>query len=447
MRRSLILAAVGVLGGAAVAAAQAPAAPLPLSLGDAVRKAAGATPAVQLAKLQVDQAEGRLKEARSSLLPRLNASAGWLDRSYNLKTMGLELPTPPGATPLPDLVGPFGTYDARLSVTQTLLDAPSLFRMKAAGAAVETTDAQRQATVEAAAQQAALDYLKAARAAAVVSARREDVALARQLEELAQTETQAGVGTAIDVTRAKTQRVTAEGLLQVAENEAEQAQMALARALGMDPDTRFVLTDSLLELDKQADLPQDAAAAVRTALQRRPELDAVDAAAETASEAKRSIQLERLPRLQLFADYGSSGTRVGDGLGTGQVGLQLSLPILDGFGREARLEEQDAAVRSATVRKADLRQQVEAEVKAALLDLRSGVQQTQIAAERLDLAQQEVAQAKERFANGVAGNIEVIDAQSSLIKARDADIDARYATAVARANLARAEGVARTIHN
>jgi outer membrane protein TolC len=51
-----------------------------------------------------------------------------------------------------------------------------------------------------------------------------------------------------------------------------------------------------------------------------------------------------------------------------------------------------------------------------------------------------------RFAAGVAGNIEVINAQATLLQARDADIDARFGAAVARVALASAVGVAQTLH-
>jgi outer membrane protein TolC len=88
---------------------------------------------------------------------------------------------------------------------------------------------------------------------------------------------------------------------------------------------------------------------------------------------------------------------------------------------------------------------VAAEVQSALLELSSGQDQQTVAAERLRLAEQELSQARERFREGVAGNIEVINAQASLIRAEDAVIDARYATAVARVNLARAVGVARSV--
>jgi outer membrane protein len=103
-------------------------------------------------------------------------------------------------------------------------------------------------------------------------------------------------------------------------------------------------------------------------------------------------------------------------------------------------------VRESSVRRADLGAQITAEVSGALLDLASGLEQQGVAADQLRLAEEEVTQARDRFVRGVAGNIEVITAQASLLRARDADIDARFAVASARVALARAAGVARGLH-
>jgi len=126
--------------------------------------------------------------------------------------------------------------------------------------------------------------------------------------------------------------------------------------------------------------------------------------------------------------------------------VQVSVPLFDGFRREGRIAEQSAVAEEAGVREHDLRQQVAADVQSALLDLNTAQAQEAIAAERLQLAQDELTQARQRFAAGVTGNIEVIDAQSSLLRARDGDIDARFAAAAARVALARAVGSARTLH-
>ena len=449
MRRKVLtlatlLSLLPAVASAQSAGAGAAGAAVRLSLADAVRQAAATSPTVAISKLQVMQAEGRVREERASLLPSVTGTAGWLDRSFNLKSMGLNLSFP-GVPAFPDLVGPFDTYDARLQVVQSIVDLPSLLRVRAAGSVVEATDAQQDVAAESSAQRAASAYLQAARSRSVVTARQADVALATELVDLAQTQLTAGVGTGIDVTRAKTQLVTAQGLEQVAENQAEQAQIALARTLGIDPATRFTLTDSLTTLDRIA-VPTSKPEALAAALNARPELQAVDAAADAAHQSRRAIQSERLPRFDLEADYGMNGPTVGNTIHTGQIGVAVTLPLLDGFRREARLTQQDAAIKQAEIRQGDTRQQVQADVESALLDLKSGEQQVDIARQRLELAEEELQQARDRFASGVAGNIEVIEAQSSLVKARDADIDARFATALARVNLAHAVGATRGIH-
>jgi outer membrane protein TolC len=85
-------------------------------------------------------------------------------------------------------------------------------------------------------------------------------------------------------------------------------------------------------------------------------------------------------------------------------------------------------------------------VQSAVLGLASGRERLVIAEERLGLALRELFEARDRFVNGVAGNIEIITAQASLVRARDAEIEARFAVASARVALAGAAGVAQSLH-
>jgi outer membrane protein TolC len=307
-------------------------------------------------------------------------------------------------------------------------------------------NADRNTAIETAAQNVALAYARAARAQAVVDARHADSALASELVTLAVAQQQAGVSASIDVTRAKTQLADAAGRLVVAANQLDRAKIDLARALGLDPSTPLALTDTLSPDLGAANVPADRNAAVAAAVAGRPDLMAEEARGAAARQAANAISAERLPRLDLEADYGFSGLRAPDATGTRQIAVEVTLPILDGFRREGRKAEQDAVVRESDVRVRDLRQQVAADVAGALLDLRSAGAQQQIASERLQLANQEVSEARQRFKAGVAGNIEVINAQASLLRARDADIDARFAAVTARIALARSVGSARTLH-
>jgi len=254
------------------------------------------------------------------------------------------------------------------------------------------------------------------------------------------------VSAAIDVTRARSQLVTAEGLLLVAHNQLDRARIDLTRALGIDPTTALAFTDTLTAALGAADVPAARDSLVAAGLANRPDLRAELARGGAARQTGSAIRAERLPRVEVAADYGVNGLTVPSAIATRDLTLQVSVPILDGFRREARLAEQDAVVRESQVREHDLRQQIAADVDGALLDLHSAQAQQAVATERLRLAADELAQSRERFKAGVAGNIEVIDAQSNLIRARDTDIDARFAAASARVSLARAAGVARTLH-
>jgi len=437
-RSGLQLLALGLFV-AAPLAAQAPV-PLRLSFAEAVRRAAGEAPAVELAGLRTDEATARVRQARGALLPSLSFAGGWVNRDFNSKAQGISFPG------VPTIIGPFTAYDARVRVSQTLLDFSSLARLRATRAQVTGSTAEGGAVSEGAAAGAALAYLRVARAAAQVVARRADSAVAADLVGLAQAQKNAGVSAAIDVTRARTQLVSAAGALLVARNQLDRARIDLARALGLDPWTPIEITDTLTAALPVADVPAAPESIVAFALARRPDLVAEAARGDAARTAKSAINAERLPRVDVAADYGVSGLTPSTSISTRQIGVQVSIPILDGFRREGRAAEQSAVVRESEVRARDLRQQIAAEVETALLDLASAQAQQAIASERLRLAADEMSQARERFAAGVAGNIEVINAQASLLRARDTDIDARFAAATARVALARAAGLARTLH-
>lgn len=440
MARSLC----GALGALAALALAAPGAagqaPLRLSFAEAVRRAAAAAPRVVLAGLRTAEADARVREARAALLPAVSLGGLWLNRTFNSQSLGISFPG------FPVLVGPFNNYDARASAAQTLFDWSSVARVRAARTEASGSRAEEGVSAEVAAQAAATAYLRAVRAQALVAAREADSALAAELVELAEAQRAAGVSAAIDVTRARAQLVTAEGLLLVARSEADRARIEVARALGLEVETPLELADTLSPALGAAAVAAARDSALATGLAQRPELGAERARAAAARQAGSAIRAERLPRLVALGDYGLNGRTVPAAIATRQIALQVSVPLLDGFRREARLAEQDAAVREAEVRERDLQQQIAADVDTALLELRAAQARQAIAAEQLRLAEEELAEARERFRAGVAGNIEVITAQANLIRARDTDIDARFAAALARVALARAAGVARTLH-
>src|SRR3989442_4457553 len=322
------------------------------SFADAVRFASGEVPAVALATLRTNEAEAGVRQARAALLPSLSVSGAWLNRTFNSKSRGIEfpdIPTTPPTPAVPELVGPFNNYDARFNVTQTLFDWSSVKRVRAAGAQADGSRAERGVTVEGSVLTAAIAYVRAVRAQAVVAARQADSGIAAELVGLAEAQRAARVSPAIDVTRARAQLATARGLLLVAKNQLDRARIDVTRALGLDPATPLTLTDSLAASLGAADVPVQRDSSIAAALANRPDLRAELARTAAARQTGSAIRAERLPRLQLAGDYGVNGQVGPKATAHRHITLQVSVPILDGFRREARLAEQDAVVRESQV--------------------------------------------------------------------------------------------------
>lgn len=440
--RALVLAAV-FAGATAAAAAEAP---QTLSFAQAVSLAAQQNAGVTLAQIRVREADAKVAQNRSAFLPSVTAQAVATDRTFNVLALGFTALLPPGAALGDPVVGPVYEAESRLKVSQPLLDIAGWQKWRASKYGVLGARSEQLGAAENAAYNAALAYLRAARAEAVVHAREQDVAIAEDLAGLAGAQLSAGTSPTIDVTRARTQVAAAKGALLVARNQLDRARIDLARAINVDPSTPIALADTLGSGLAASDAPGAADAAVTFALDHRPDLRVEDARLAKARADRTAISTERLPRIDVSGDWGGSGEHYGDSRRTYTYALAVSMPLIDGLKREGRLKEQGDVVRESEVRGKDLRSQVAADVQGALLDLASGLEQLNVAAERLRLADDELVQARDRFTSGVAGNIEVINAQSSRVKAHDADIDARFAVASARAALARAVGAAVTLH-
>jgi outer membrane protein TolC len=100
----------------------------------------------------------------------------------------------------------------------------------------------------------------------------------------------------------------------------------------------------------------------------------------------------------------------------------------------------DLQIQKLHQQQADLRNSIGLDVKTALINLNSARNEVQVSNLGVQLAKEEVDQARDRFKAGVANNIEVIQAQDSLARANDNQIVALYRFNQARADYARSVG-------
>ena len=420
-----------------------------LSLGDAGRLAAQQSVLAQGARLRADEAQARVRERRADLLPTVSSYVQEAGRTFNTSTLGIDFPATPGNPPLFDprgeVLGPINTLDVRGRVQQNLLDFGALGRVHSAQAEARSFSADAQASAEQAATTATMAYVRAMRADADLHARQADTLLATDLLGIAQAQLKAGTGVGLDVTRARAQLAATRSSLIASRNGRDHAHLDLLRALSLPVGTEIVLTDSLSTVAAATEPIPNEAVLLSQALKSRPDILAQQARVRAAQQGLSAIKAERLPTLGLVADDGVIGKNGAKLLNTYTWGLQVSIPMFDGFKREARVQEQKSMVKEAQLRQRDVEQQAESDVRGAVLDLAAAREQLDAASERLRLAEQELSQARDRFNAGVAGNADVVNASLALTASRTLVNDAETGYQLARVSLARAVGSVTTL--
>lgn len=448
MTKSSSLPARAMVAAALLLAARDVAAQARLSMGDAARLAARQNGVVDVARARVAQAEARSMQRRGALMPDLAAGVQQSERTINSATFGFTFANPVTGQPLlrPDgeIIGPVPTFDVRYRLQAPLMDLGKYQSWRASQATVGAASLEVDAQADGAAAMAAATYVRAARAEAQLSARRADSALAADLVRIARDQLQAGVGIALDVTRAESQLSAVRAQIIAARSERDRTLLELRRVTGVAADAPVALADSLAGLPVLTTLP-DERDALTAALDGRADVKALKAQEQAQQQAAKAIKWERTPQLSALVEQGVVGRNYERLLPTYTWGVQLSVGIFDGFRRESRLEEQVAVARETEARLKDLRAQNTLEVRAALLDLSTAAEQVNAVRERLQLAEQEVAQAQERFRAGVAGNADVIAALLSLNQARTLRNDALASYQAARVALAKATGTVRSL--
>lgn len=413
-----------------------------LTLGDAARLAAERSTPVLEARARTDAAHARVRQSTADLLPSLDAGLSQSARTFNTASFGLDFPTAPGQPPFFDpngeVVGPVRATDLRATAVVPLIDFEALRDRRSAMASEDAARQEEGAVADAAAVNASRAYLATLRARADVTAREQDLALAQELLQVAEGLVEAGVGVAIDVTRAQSQVATIRAQLLASRHQAEVSELTLRRSLRLPDAVDVVLLDDLESLAVEP-LPSEEDA-VRRAIESRSDLRAAEAYRLAAERDASATRAGRLPSLTAYLDDGFYGSRYDNTLNTYTWAFRLSVPVFDGFDRSARIQEDDARAREINYRIEGLEEDVTFQVRQALLDLEAAQEQEVAAEERLRLAQLETDQEEERLRAGVAGTADVVRAAMRLNEARTARLNALSAVHGSRVALAAAMG-------
>jgi outer membrane protein TolC len=409
-----------------------------LSLSEAIERGLRYNLGSILGGAAVTGAEGARKEALADLLPQLRAGVLESRQKINLAAYGF---TGPG---IPQIVGPFNLFDARAYLQQTVLDLKALNKSRAAADSLEAARQDERSARDLVVLVCGQLYLQAVAGESRIAAARAQLDTAQALLGVARDRKASGLGAGIEVLRAQVQEQSLRQRLIVAEQDAAKEKLALARAVGLPLGQRFRLADPM---PMAPPVPMGVEEAWSRALADRPDLKAAQARVQAAEALRKAAQGEGLPSLAVSGDYGAIGNDVPGSRATFTVGAALRVPLFEGGRVQARVREAEARVQQESARFEDLRARVYYEVQAVFLDLKAAEERVRVAESALALAGEQLQQAKDRFASGVADNVEVVQAQEALAAAAEDHIASLYAHDLARFSLARALGGAETTYS
>src|SRR5262249_51212346 len=147
-----------------------------------------------------------------------------------------------------------------------------------------------------------------------------------------------------------------------------------------------------------------------------------------------------LPSVRVTADVGEIGLTPSDARTTYALVGAVNVPIFNGGRPHGKLLPAGAGLRSRRSGGGGLRAGLYFEGGGALLDVQATAEQLRVATAARDLAAQQLTQSRDRFAAGVASNIEVVQAQEAVALASEQFIAAQYGYDLAKGALIRGVG-------
>ena len=406
---------------------------LPLSFRDAIERGLRNNLGLLLESDNTVNARGLKWKELSDLLPNLTTGTSEHLEQQNLAALGIR---PKG---VPPIVGPYGYFDTRAYLSLSLFNLKSLDRERGASnnerAARYTYKDGRDLVVLAVGNA----YLQALAGAARVDTALAQVQTAQALYDKAVDQQNAGVSPAIDTLRSRVELQTRQQQLIVARNDYAKQKLALGRVIGLPPGQEFALSDKApYEPLTTIGLEQS----LQRAYASRSDYQAALEQVRASERFRKAATAEYFPTLGMNADYGDLGVNPGNSHGTFEVSGTLNIPIFQGGKVHGDVLQAEASLRQSQQQLDNLRGQIDYEVRSALLDLAAAAEQVEVARSSVDLADQTLAQAKDRFSAGVTDNLEVVQAQEAVASANENYISSLYAHNLSKVALARATGYA-----
>jgi len=230
-----------------------------------------------------------------------------------------------------------------------------------------------------------------------------------------------------------------------AEGDWQIALGTLMSDLDLDPNLPINLPDASEGVTTLAEFKQSLDELILDAKQTHPNVRAAQAQLRAAQEKVKQVAAEGLPTVSMTGKYGGNNQPVSPSLGESglparandrYIGVQMTVPIFEGFGRTYQVRQAEAQVELARATLEEARQKVGLEVWSSDHALRTATENIGNSATLLDIAQRSYDASLHRYLAGVGNILELLNSQSALASARKQRVQALTDWRTARLQLA-----------
>jgi outer membrane protein TolC len=284
--------------------------------------------------------------------------------------------------------------------------------------------------------QTAQAFFAAAGTDELLTARRNAILVARQTLENAKARLEAGVVNRVEVTRAQLALLRAEQAEREATDQQSQAYRSLRTLIQIEEPFRVVPQDFVNAPPRPMNELRE------TALKLRPEIPALDATVASYRSLKSSARWQWAPTISAFGNVrafnyaGFSGNDY-----SWAVGLSLDWIIYDGGKRDYQARLADAQARENAFRLSLLKDQITDELYNARRALDTKKKALDTALSSVSLSKETLDLVRVQHDAGTATQLDLLQAQDSLVGADVAVAQARFDLALADLQLRRSAGL------
>jgi outer membrane protein TolC len=403
-----------------------------LTLKQAADLALKQNPDAQIAVLNFAESDQNKNLARSGLLPQADMRVSEQAERANIAALfGRPFPG------VPQHIGPFAVFQAGPTFSFPIFDLTAYRRWQEASRETRASGHDVENVREQIVLLVVSQYLGSLQASANVTAVQSQVQLAQALYDQASDLQNHGVGTGLDTLRAHVELQNQQQRLIEAQTQYKTSVYGLGRLLNLDPNRPIELTDQL-SFFQTPEFPGDTT--LQQAYAQRPDMLALEEREREAELGRKLAREQRYPSLGFNGNWGYTGLGIESAIPTYTYTATIDVPLITSGRIRAQVTKSDLELKKIEQTRDDLRNRIALEVKTSLAQLEAARHEVDVANEGVKLAEEEVGQARDRFAAGVANNIEVISAQDSLERAHNNQIAALYNYNQSRADLAHATG-------